>query len=62
MALGSPGLPRGWGCGVPRLLDTHEKLEVTEELRTESGPTGWIWPGARRKGERWLVPHGEFLA
>lgn len=38
----SLGLQRGWGRGVLRLLDIQAPLEVTEELRMESGPKGWV--------------------
>lgn len=43
--LGSSGLQRGQGHGVPRILDTHIPLEVLEKLKMESGSMGWIWPG-----------------
>ena len=53
------------GLGVPGptkrpgFLDTQAPLEVTEELRIESGLVRWIWARARGEEGHLLVLHGE---
>lgn len=42
LAQGSPGLRRGCGHGVPRLLEMQELLQVTEEIRKGSRSNGLI--------------------
>jgi hypothetical protein len=47
---GSPGLIRGQGSGVLRLLEIQALLGVLEELRMESGHVGWGPHLARGEG------------
>lgn len=49
-----PGLQLGWGHLFLRLSDTQVTLNAVEGLRTDWGPAGWIWPGA--KGEKKEAP------